>query len=62
MKQTKKLTRNQKEFLERKCRIDHVGVRLIEETKDFLKVQLMSGCIKTYDRTTAKEIASESYS
>lgn len=49
MKQTKKL----------KCHVDPVGVRLIEETKDFLKVQFMSGCIKTYDRTTGKEIASD---
>ena len=56
MKQTKKLTRNQREFLENKCHIDYVGVRLIEDTRDYLKVQLMSGCIKTYDRTTGEEI------
>lgn len=59
MKQTKKLTRNQKEFLDRKCHIDPVGVRLIEDTRDYLKVQLMSGRIVTYDYKTGKEIASE---
>lgn len=60
MKQTKKLTRNQREFLQDRCGLyDCVGVRLIEDTKDFIKVQLMSGCIKTYDKTTGKEIKSE---
>ena len=60
MKQTKKLTRNQREFLQNKCGLhDCEGVRLIEETRDFLKVQFMSGCIKTYDKTTRKEIASD---
>ena len=56
MKQTKKLTRSQREFLSRNCHIETVGVRLIEDTKDYVKVQLMSGEIKTYDRTTGKEI------
>lgn len=59
MKQTKRLTRNQRGFLDNKCHIDPVGVRLIEDTKDYLKVQLMSGAIKTYDKTTGKEIKSE---
>lgn len=59
MKQTKKLTRNQREFLDNKCHVDPVGVRLIEDTKDYLKVQLMSGAIKTYDKTNGKEIKSE---
>lgn len=59
MKQTKKLTRNQKEFLDRKCHVDPVGVRLIEDTKDYLKVHLMSGRIVSYSYETGKEIASE---
>ena len=59
MKQTKKLTRNQKKFLDRKCYVDPVGVRLIEDTKDYLKVQLMSGRIVSYSYETGKEISNE---
>ena len=59
MKQTKKLTRNQREFLDNKCHVDPVGVRLIEDTKDYLKVQLMSGRIVSYSYKTGKEIANE---
>ena len=39
MKQTKKLTRNQREFLEKKYKINTRGVRLVEETKDYITVQ-----------------------
>lgn len=59
MKQTKKPTRSQKEFLDKKCHIEPVGIRVVEDTKEYIKVQLMSGCIKTYDRPTGKEIKSE---
>lgn len=59
MKQTKKLTRNHKEFLSKKCHIDTVGVRLIEDTKNYLKVQLMSGRIVSYNYATGKEINSD---
>lgn len=57
MKQTKKLTRNHKEFLDIKCNVDPVGVRLIEDTRDYLKVQLMSGRIVSYSYETGKEIS-----
>lgn len=50
MKQTKKLTRGQREFIERHYDIDTVGVRLVEETKDYIKVQLMSGAIKEFSK------------
>lgn len=44
MKQTKKLTRNQREFLIRR-KIDSDGVRVVEETNDFIKVQKPDGTI-----------------
>lgn len=50
MKQTKKLTWRQREFLEKKYHIDTVGVRLVEETKEYLKVQMMSGNIQTFSK------------
>lgn len=50
MKQTKKLIRGQREFLERHYDIDTVGVRLVEETKDYIKVQFMSGAIKEFSK------------
>lgn len=50
MKQTKKPTRGQREFLERKYHIDTVGVRIVEETKEYIKVQHMSGNIVAYDK------------
>ena len=37
MKQTKKLTRGQREFLQRKG-IDTEGVRVVEDTKDYIVV------------------------
>ena len=50
MKQTKKLTWRQREFLEKEYHIDTVGVRLVEETKEYIKVQMMSGDIKTFSK------------
>lgn len=50
MKQTKKLTRNQREFLEKNYSLDIKGVRLIEETKDYIKVQLENKEIKVYSK------------
>ena len=48
MKQTKKLTRNQREFLEKKYAVDTTKARLVEETKDSLRVQIDGGVIITY--------------
>lgn len=48
MKQTKKPTRGQRELLEKKFHIDTVGVRIVEETKDCITVQFMSGNIETF--------------
>ena len=49
MKQTKKLTRSQRIFLERECNIkDTVGIRCVEETKEYLKVQCVKGNIETF--------------
>ena len=50
MKQTKKLPRNVREFLERKYKIDTVGVRLVEETKDKITVQFPDGNIMRYSK------------
>lgn len=50
MKQTKKLTRNQREYLERHYHIDTTGVRLVEETKDYIKVQMTDGTIKEFSK------------
>ena len=50
MKQTKKLTRGQREFLEKYYCIDTIGVRLVEDTKDYIKVQLMNGEIKEFSK------------
>lgn len=50
MKQTKKLTRNQREFLEKKHGVDTTKARLVEETKDYLKVQIDGGVIIKYDK------------
>ena len=50
MKQTKKLTRNQREFIARKYHVDTHGMRLVEETKKYIKVQLESGEIKEFSK------------
>lgn len=47
MKQTKKLTRNQREFLER-IEVDTDGVRLVEDTRDYITVQHKNGNIETF--------------
>lgn len=47
MKQTKKLTRNQREFLER-IGVDTDGVRLVEDTRDYITVQHKNGNIETF--------------
>lgn len=48
MKQTKKPTRNQRELLEKQFHIEAVGVRIVEETKEYITVQHMSGNIETF--------------
>lgn len=47
MKQTKKLTRNQRILLEKKFRIETTGVRVVEETKEYITVQYSNGNIET---------------
>lgn len=48
MKQTKKLTRSQKIFLEKEHFVNTNGVRLVEETHRSLKVQMPDGIIVEY--------------
>ena len=48
MKQTKKLTRGQRELLERQFHIDTDGVRLVEETKDYITVQFKDKNVETF--------------
>ena len=48
MKQTKKPTRNQRELLEKQFHIDTDGVRIVEETKDYITVQHVNGSIETF--------------
>ena len=50
MKQTKKLTRSQWTLLSRMYRIDTTGVRLVEETKDTLKVMFPDGTVKEFSK------------
>ena len=50
MKQTKRLSRKQWQFLQRKYKIDTVGVRLVRETKESLIVQLADGKIVEYSK------------
>ena len=50
MKQTKKLTRSQWTFLNKVYKIDTTGVRLVEETKDTLKVMFPDGTVKEFSK------------
>lgn len=50
MKQTKKLTRGHREFLERKYHIDTKGVRLVGESKDNLTVQMADKSIRCFSK------------
>ena len=50
MKQTKKLTRNQREFLERKYKVDTTNARFVDETKDYIRVQFDGGAIIKYNK------------
>ena len=58
MKQTKKLTRSQREFLTRKCSVNDVtGYSLVEETKENLCVMSVSeNKIICYDKETGNEL------
>ena len=49
MKQTKKLTRNQREYLERYHDVDISKARLVEETKDYITILIDDEIIK-YDK------------
>lgn len=50
MKQTKKLTRNQREYLRRYHNVDTPKARLVEETKEYIKIQIDGGVIIKYDK------------
>lgn len=50
MKQTKKLTRAQKEFLEKVYKLDCYTLRLVRETKDEIIIQNDKGEIKSYSK------------
>lgn len=50
MKQTKKLTVRQSKYLQKHHNIDTNGVRLVEETNEYIKVQMMSGNILTFKK------------
>ena len=54
MKQTKKLTRNQRTYLERYHNVDTSNARLVEETKDYIIVQFDGGVIIKYDKEVKK--------
>ena len=47
MKQTKKFTRNQREYLQRKG-VDTDGCRLVEETNEYIKFQHPSGEVELF--------------
>ena len=49
MKQTKKLTRNQKEFLTKKG-VDYTGVRCVEETNSHLIVMFPDESVWKYSK------------
>ena len=49
MKQTKRITRNQRSFLQKKG-IDTRGVRVVEETKSYITVQFPDGNIFKYSK------------
>ena len=50
MKQTKKLTRNQREYLEKHHKLDCHKLRLVEETNHYIKVQNEKGEVIQYDK------------
>ena len=53
MKQTKKLTRSQREYLEREHGVDvrALNARLVEETSSYIKIQCYPSMeIKTYEK------------
>lgn len=49
MKQTKKLTVRQSKFLQKNYNLDTKGVRLVEETNKYIKVQMPDGDIKVFE-------------
>ena len=56
MKQTKKITYRQREFLNRKCHFDTTGSRLVAEGKLTIKVQSSDGASHIFFKETGKEI------
>lgn len=51
MKQTKKLTRNQRDYLNKVLDVDTTNLRLVRETKDFIEVKdMVSGKVISYTK------------
>lgn len=50
MKQTKKLTRGQREYLQKYHNVDCRNVRLVQDTYDYIKIQNEKGEIIKYDK------------
>lgn len=48
MKQTKKLTRSQREYLKKKHKVDTTKARLVEETKEYIIIQFEDNTIVKY--------------
>lgn len=53
MKQTKKFTRGQREYLQRN-HVDTTGCRLVEETKEFIDFQKPSGEVERFWKGSAR--------
>lgn len=53
MKQTKKFTRGQREYLQ-KHKVDTNGCRLVEETKEYIKFQKPNGEVETFWKGSAR--------
>lgn len=54
MKQTKKLSRGQRIFLEKEYKIDTTGVRLVADSAKSITVQLSDGSIVEYSKVGRK--------
>lgn len=51
MKQTKKLSRSQREYLKKAHKVDTTVARLVEETKDYITIQFVdSNSVVKYNK------------
>ena len=50
MKQTKKLTRGQREYLKKVHKVDTTKARLVEDTKEYISIQFEDGNIVKYNK------------